>query len=105
MSKIRTLLREPLLHFLLIGALLFVLFGLRQNPQTEPSNRIVVDAGQVRQLALRLAGGAGLVQEPLWQCIVRAADAQAVLTRSGMVKPEARISDLSLVASFASISS
>jgi len=46
----RKLLREPLVHFLLIGALLFVVFGLRQQPETGSSNRIVVDAGQVGQL-------------------------------------------------------
>lgn len=51
MSKLRRLLREPLLHFLLIGALLFVVFALRQQPETQSSNRIVVDAGQVEQLA------------------------------------------------------
>lgn len=50
MSKLRRVLREPLFHFLLIGALLFVIFGLRQNPTTQPSNRIVIDAGQVEQL-------------------------------------------------------
>jgi len=51
MSNLRRVLREPLFHFLLIGALLFVIFGLRQNPTTQPSNRIVIDAGQVEQLA------------------------------------------------------
>ncbi len=51
MSKLRILLREPLFHFLLIGALLFVVFALRQSPQTESANRIVVDAGQIEQLA------------------------------------------------------
>jgi hypothetical protein len=51
MTKLRTLLREPLLHFLLIGALLFVVFGLKQGPATQSSNRIVVDAGQIEQLA------------------------------------------------------
>ena len=50
MGTLRRLLREPLVHFLLIGALLFVVFGLRQNPATESPNRIVVDAGQVEQL-------------------------------------------------------
>lgn len=43
--------REPLLHFLLVGALLFLVFGLSRGPQTELANRIVVDAGQVEQLA------------------------------------------------------
>jgi hypothetical protein len=50
MGTLRRLLREPLIHFLLIGALLFVVFSLRQNPVAESPNRIVVDAGQVEQL-------------------------------------------------------
>ena len=44
------MLREPLFHFLLIGGLLFVVFGLRQGPATESADRIVVDAGQIEQL-------------------------------------------------------
>jgi hypothetical protein len=51
MSKLRRLLREPLLHFLAVGALLFLVFGLRQDPLTEAVDRIVVDVGQVEQLA------------------------------------------------------
>ena len=51
MSRIGNVLREPLFHFLLIGALLFVVFGLRQGPATESADRIVVDAGQIEQLA------------------------------------------------------
>jgi len=51
MNKVRRLLREPLLHFLLVGAVLFVVFGLRQGPATQTSNRIVIDAGQIEQLA------------------------------------------------------
>ena len=50
MDKFRRLLREPLLHFLLVGALLFLVFGLRQDPVSGSANRIVVDAGQVEQL-------------------------------------------------------
>lgn len=50
MNKLRRVLREPLFHFLLIGALLFIVFGLREDSATESSDRIVVDAGQIEQL-------------------------------------------------------
>ena len=43
--------REPLLHFLVIGAALFLAFDLTQDPGSEATNRIVVDARQVEQLA------------------------------------------------------
>lgn len=45
------LLREPLLHFLLIGAALFVVFGMvDNNPQGASDNKIVVSAGRIEQL-------------------------------------------------------
>jgi len=53
MDKFRRFIREPLLHFLLVGALLFLVFGLSQDPVTDSANRIVVDAGQVEQLSVQ----------------------------------------------------
>lgn len=50
MNFVRKLIREPLVHFLLIGAVLFIAYGLTQEPDTNTANRIVVDAGQVEQL-------------------------------------------------------
>jgi len=50
MNFVRKLIREPLVHFLLIGAALFVVFGMTQGPDTNAANRIVVDAGQVEQI-------------------------------------------------------
>ena len=47
---IKKLVREPLIHFLVIGAGLFLLFGLIRDPAPDAPNRIVVDAGQVAQL-------------------------------------------------------
>jgi len=48
---IKKLLREPLLHFLLIGALLFVVFGLAQDGMTgRMDNQVVVSAGRIEQL-------------------------------------------------------
>jgi hypothetical protein len=43
--------REPLVHFLIIGASLFLAFDLTQTERTGAPNRIVVEAGQVAQLA------------------------------------------------------
>lgn len=42
--------REPLLHFLLIGAVLFAFYGLTREGESEAPNRIVVSSGQVEQL-------------------------------------------------------
>ena len=51
MGRIARLLREPLVHFLLIGAALFLAFGLTRESGGKAPNRIVVDASQVEQLA------------------------------------------------------
>ena len=53
MSSLKALSREPLVHFLLIGAVLFTAFELRQEEGSAAPNRILVDAGQVEQLAAR----------------------------------------------------
>ena len=50
MRVIKKLLYEPLVHFMLIGAALFLIFGLTQEKSSSASNRIVVSAGQVEQL-------------------------------------------------------
>ncbi|MGD8702370.1 MAG: hypothetical protein PVH26_08020, partial [Desulfosarcina sp.] len=42
--------KEPLAHFLVIGAGLFLLFGVTRGPTPDSPRRIVVDAGQVAQL-------------------------------------------------------
>ena len=45
------LLREPLIHFLLIGAALFVLFGLvTENYSDETDKQVVVSTGRIAQL-------------------------------------------------------
>jgi hypothetical protein len=48
--NIRSLLREPLIHFLLIGLLLFLLYGKAASPSRE-GNRITVDRTVVAALA------------------------------------------------------
>jgi len=49
---LQRLLREPLLHFALLGAGLFVLYGWVRPVAASPLDRIVVSAGQVEALAL-----------------------------------------------------
>jgi hypothetical protein len=46
----RSLLREPLIHFLLIGAGLFLLFGWLNRDGFDAPNEIVVDSSQIAQL-------------------------------------------------------
>ena len=43
----KSLVREPLVHFLLIGAALFLVFGLFNNPVGPQSDRIVITPGQI----------------------------------------------------------
>jgi len=46
----KSLWREPLVHFLIIGAALFLLFGLFNNPAGPQSGRIVITTGQTDYL-------------------------------------------------------
>jgi hypothetical protein len=46
----KSLLREPLVHFLLIGAALFFVFGLFNDPAGPQSDRIVITPGQIEFL-------------------------------------------------------
>jgi len=52
-SIFKRLVQEPLLHFLLVGFLLFLFYDYRQGLQSEAPNRIVVMASQVEQLSAR----------------------------------------------------
>jgi hypothetical protein len=51
MSALRKILREPLVHFAILGALLFALFDLVGKPVEESKERIVVSAAKVANLA------------------------------------------------------
>lgn len=51
MNFLRKAMREPLVHFLLIGAGLFLMFGFMKGSEGEKPNRIIVSPGQVEQLA------------------------------------------------------
>lgn len=51
----RSFLREPLLHFLLIGAALFAIFEIFDDPAGSDSSRIVVSASQIEFLEANFA--------------------------------------------------
>ena len=51
MKLLLRLLREPLLHFLAIGGLIFVLFATMSEPGSEPTDTIVVGPERIEQLA------------------------------------------------------
>jgi hypothetical protein len=51
MNRPMRLLREPLLHFLIIGILLFVLYGIVSGPAPAPVNTIGITPERVSQLA------------------------------------------------------
>jgi len=53
MRSVKQIWREPLVHFLVIGAGLFLLFGVIRGQGNDAPNRIVVDSSQVEQLAGR----------------------------------------------------
>ena len=52
---LRAVLREPLLHFLLLGGLLFVLYGLSPAPDQTDDRQIRVTAAQIEQLAAQFS--------------------------------------------------
>ena len=49
-DSIRAVMREPLLHFLLGGAGLFLLFNYVSDPRSGSDDQIVVSSGQVEHL-------------------------------------------------------
>jgi hypothetical protein len=51
MSRFNSLVREPLVHFLTIGVVLFVAFELRQEDSGETENLILISGGQVEQFS------------------------------------------------------
>src|SRR3972149_7669478 len=48
--KLMQILREPLVHFLVLGAGIFFISGLLRNPEADKPDRIVVTAGHIRQI-------------------------------------------------------
>jgi len=52
---LRALAREPLVHFLLLGAAIFLAYGLIARPDPAASRRIVVDRAEVDRLAALFA--------------------------------------------------
>jgi len=55
MRRMRELAREPLGHFLVIGAAIFVLFDLTNDPLDTQTKRIVVSQGVVERLSARFS--------------------------------------------------
>ena len=51
----KKLLMDPLLHFLLIGAALFLVFGLIKGPADNQENRIVISRGDIESLKANFA--------------------------------------------------
>jgi len=51
MKRLARLLREPLLHFLAIGGLIFLLFGVVAGPSPEPTDTIIIGPERIEQLA------------------------------------------------------
>jgi len=51
----RQFLREPLVHFLLLGAGLFVVFGVLNKGPSKVPEKIVVTAGQIKHLKINFA--------------------------------------------------
>ena len=54
-SVLGKIIREPLLHFLLIGGGLFLLFNVMNGETVDKPNRIVVSQGQVELLTANFA--------------------------------------------------
>ena len=53
MKLVRRFLREPLLHFLAIGSLIFLLYTALSGPAEVPADKIVVGPERIEQLAKR----------------------------------------------------
>lgn len=48
--KLKQIFREPLVHFFVLGAGIFLISGLLHNPEPDKPDRIVVTAGHVEQI-------------------------------------------------------
>ncbi|MCJ7555660.1 MAG: peptidylprolyl isomerase [Gammaproteobacteria bacterium] len=55
MNRIKKIMREPLVHFLVIGAGLFLLYGVINGPAGDKPNRIIVTPGQVEQIIAKFS--------------------------------------------------
>lgn len=53
--RLGAIVREPLLHFLLLGGLLFLMFGLTQEPDRDTGRQIRVTAAQMERLAAQFS--------------------------------------------------
>ena len=53
MNYLKVILKEPLVHFLLIGAGLFLIYSFSAGPADDNARHIVVSSGQVQQMVSR----------------------------------------------------
>jgi hypothetical protein len=51
----KKLITDPLLHFLMIGAALFLVFGMVEDPAENPENRIIITEGDIESLKANFA--------------------------------------------------
>lgn len=58
-SKFSTLLREPLLHFLLIGAGIFFLYAQLDSIEENEKDKIVITKDKIKELALEFSQAEG----------------------------------------------
>ena len=78
-------LREPLLHFLLIGAALFILYGLQNDKPAEDGNRIVISEADIdRLLTLWEKKWQRLPTQPELDGLIEAQIRQEVLYREAL---------------------
>ena len=86
-TLVRRLLREPLLHFLLAGALIFTLYALL-NPaatRTDQLNQIVLTTDDLRQLAVHwLAQGRALPTPDEMRALVEQKVSEEILSREAV---------------------
>ena len=55
MASLRRFVREPLVHFLVLGLLIFLFFKVSGGGTSPGSNRIVITQGQIENLAVGFA--------------------------------------------------
>lgn len=84
--NIRSMLREPLLHFLLIGAALFVLYGV-VNPGNAAGRKIVISQAQVDDMVRQYAQLWGGKPKPAQlAAMIETAVRDEILYREGMAQ-------------------
>ena len=55
MVRLSTILREPLIHFFVLGAGIFLLFGLIGGSEEDQTDTIIVKAGKIDRLLVLMS--------------------------------------------------